>query len=124
MRISDWSSDVCSSDLAGLSALLAATRDSWQGRPDAVSMLLANGADPSVVDGEGNTPLHHAARSSDPGVVAALLDAGATLDVLNHEGLSPLAMACAVANWRVRSEERRVGQGSVSSCRTRWSHYH
>src|SRR3546814_11558867 len=64
-------------------------------------MLLANGADPSVVDGEGNTPLHHAARSSDPGVVAALLDAGATLDVLNHEGLSPLAMACAVANWRV-----------------------
>src|SRR3546814_19698737 len=80
MRISDWSSDVCSSDLAGLSALLAATRDSWQGRPDAVSMLLANGADPSVVVGAGNTPLHHAARSSDPGVVAALLDAGATLD--------------------------------------------
>lgn len=86
---------------AGLSPLLAATRDSWQGRLDAVSMLLANGADPGVADGEGNTPLHHAARSSDPGVVAALLDAGATLDVLNNEAQSPLAMACAVANWRI-----------------------
>lgn len=86
---------------AGLSPLLAATRDSWQGRPDAVTMLLANGADPSAVDGDGNTPLHHAARSSDPGVVAALLDAGAALDALNGEGLSPLAVACATGNWRL-----------------------
>src|SRR3546814_4612714 len=88
MRIRYWSPNVCSSGLPS-------------GSQVRVCMLLANGADPSVVDGEGNTPLHHAARSSDPGVVAALLDAGATLDVLNHEGLSPLAMACAVANWRV-----------------------
>jgi ankyrin repeat protein len=86
---------------AGLSPLLAATRDSWQGRLDAVGMLLANGADAGFSDGDGNTPLHHAARSSDPGVVAALLDAGAALDAVNHDGLSPLAMACAVANWRV-----------------------
>lgn len=86
---------------AGLSPLLAATRDSWQGRLDAVSMLLANGADMGVADSDGNMPLHHAARSSDPGVVAALLDAGAALDVLNHEGQAPLAMACAVANWRI-----------------------
>jgi len=86
---------------AGLSPLLVATRDSWQGRPDAVTMLLANGADPRAADGEGNTPLHHAARSSDPGVVAALLDAGAVLDAVNGEGWSALAVACATGNWRI-----------------------
>jgi len=31
---------------AGMTPLLAATRDSWHGRPDAVMTLLANGADP------------------------------------------------------------------------------
>ena len=35
---------------AGLSPLLAATRDSYQGRPDAVLTLLANGADPALPD--------------------------------------------------------------------------
>ena len=28
--------------------------------------LLANGADSRATDSDGNTPLHHAARSSDP----------------------------------------------------------
>ena len=41
-----------------LTALLAATRDSWHGRPEAVMTLLANGADPRVPDADGNTPLH------------------------------------------------------------------
>lgn len=86
---------------AGLTPLLAATRDSWHGRADAVVMLLANGANPRAADAEGNTPLHHAARSTDPAVAAALLDAGAERDVLNAEGYSPLAIACAVGNWRL-----------------------
>jgi hypothetical protein len=62
---------------AGVTPLLAATRDSWHGRPDAVTTLLANGADPRIADADGNTPLHHAARRSDPGVVALLRDAAA-----------------------------------------------
>jgi len=86
---------------AGITPLLAATRDSWHGRPDAVMTLLANGADPRAVDAEGNTPLHFAARSSDPGVAALLRDAAAELDVLNHDGLSPLGVACAAGNWRL-----------------------
>ncbi|MEO8743450.1 MAG: ankyrin repeat domain-containing protein, partial [Lysobacteraceae bacterium] len=53
---------------AGLTPLLAATRDSWHGRIEAVTILLANGADPCAADADGNTPLHHAARSSDAGV--------------------------------------------------------
>lgn len=86
---------------AGVTPLLASTRDSWHGRPDAVMTLLANGADPRLTDAEGNTPLHHAARSSDPGVAALLRDAAAELDPLNRDGLSPLGVACAVGNWRL-----------------------
>ncbi|GAB3346546.1 ankyrin repeat domain-containing protein [Lysobacter tyrosinilyticus] len=86
---------------AGMTPLLAATRDSWHGRPDAVMTLLANGADPRAVDHDGNTALHHAARSSDPGVAALLRDAAAEVDVLNVDGLSPLGIACASGNWRL-----------------------
>lgn len=86
---------------AGMTPLLAATRDSWHGRPEAVMTLLANGADPHAADGDGNTPLHHAARSSDPGVAALLRDAAAKLDARNHAGLTPLGVACTVGNWRL-----------------------
>lgn len=84
-----------------LTPLLAATRDSWHGRPDAVMTLLANGADPRAADADGDTPLHHAARSGDAGVAALLLDAGAPLETPNTEGLSPLGAACAIGNWRL-----------------------
>ncbi|MEO8366356.1 MAG: ankyrin repeat domain-containing protein [Pseudoxanthomonas sp.] len=86
---------------AGMTPLLAATRDSWHGRPDAVTTLLANGADPRAADNEGNTPLHHAARSSDPGVAALLRDAAAEIDALNAEGITPLGVACVAGNWRL-----------------------
>ncbi len=86
---------------AGMTPLLAATRDSWHGRPEAVMTLLANGADPRANDGEGNTPLHHAARSSDPGVAALLRDAAAELDVANNDGFTPLGVSCSVGNWRL-----------------------
>jgi hypothetical protein len=85
----------------GLTPLLAATRDSWHGRPEAVMTLLANGADPRSADTEGNTALHHAARSTDPAVAALMLDAGALVDALNGEGFSPLGIACAAGNWRL-----------------------
>ncbi|MEZ5465266.1 MAG: ankyrin repeat domain-containing protein [Lysobacteraceae bacterium] len=84
-----------------LSALLVATRDSYHGRVEAVMTLLANGADPRAADAEGNTPLHHAARSSDPGVAALLLDAGAEIDAPNRGGLTPLGVACSCSNWRL-----------------------
>ena len=86
---------------AGMTPLLAAARDSWHGRPDAVMTLLANGADPRAVDRDGNTALHFAARSSDPGVAALLRDAAAEIDPLNADGLTPLGVACAAGNWRL-----------------------
>lgn len=83
----------------GFTALLAATRDSWHGRADAVMTLLANGANAAVADGEGNTPLHGAAVNEEPTVAAMLLDAGAPINALNHGGASPLGVACRAANW-------------------------
>lgn len=83
----------------GITPLLAATRDSWHGRAEAVLTLLANGASPLVTDAEGNTPLHGAVLSADAGVTAMLLDAAAPIDALNKAGVSPLATACRAANW-------------------------
>ncbi|PXV53132.1 hypothetical protein SAMN04487785_12424 [Dyella jiangningensis] len=85
----------------GLSPLLAATRDSWHGRAEAVMTLLANGASALATDAEGNTPLHGAVLSGEPIVAAMLLDAGAPINALNKAGLSPLAIACRAANWPV-----------------------
>ncbi len=83
----------------GITPLLAATRDSWHGRAEAVLTLLANGANPVVADADGNTPLHGAVLSADAGVAAMLLDAAAPIDALNQASLSPLATACRAANW-------------------------
>ena len=83
----------------GITPLLAATRDSWHGRAEAVLTLLANGASPLVTDAEGNTALHGAVLSAEPGVAAMLLDAAAPINALNKAGISPLATACRAANW-------------------------
>jgi len=83
----------------GVTALLAATRDSWHGRPEAVLTLLTNGADASGTDAEGNTPLHGAVLGAEPTVAAMLLDAGAAVDATNAAGDTPLAIACRAANW-------------------------
>lgn len=83
----------------GVTALLAATRDSWHGRPEAVLTLLTNGADASGTDTEGNTPLHGAVLGAEPTVAAMLLDAGAAVDAANAAGDTPLAIACRAANW-------------------------
>lgn len=83
----------------GLTPLLAATRDSWHGRADAVMTLLTNGANSRVADADGNTPLHGAVLSGEPTVAAMLLDAGAAIDALNKAGVSPLSIACRAANW-------------------------
>ena len=84
---------------AGLPPLIAATRDSFQGRPDAIMTLLANGASAAITDAAGNTALHHAALCAEPIVAALLVDAGVPLDAVNREGLSALGNACTHGNW-------------------------
>ncbi len=85
----------------GITPLIAATRDSYQGRPEAVTTLLANGADARVADSAGNLPLHHAARCAEPIVAALLLDAAADVNAVSGEGATALGIACAGANWEV-----------------------
>ncbi|MDR2011436.1 MAG: ankyrin repeat domain-containing protein [Rhodanobacter sp.] len=85
----------------GITPLIAATRDSYAGRPEAVTTLLANGADARIADAAGNTALHHAARCAEPTIAALLLDAAVEIDAVNKEGLTALASACANANWSI-----------------------
>src|SRR3546814_2093971 len=96
MRISDWSSDVCSSDLPMQERVLAArggTRDGqFQKTLDA----------------------HPMGRIATPDEVA-----NAVLFLASDE-----ASFITGASLAVRSEERRVGKECVSTCRSRWSPYH
>src|SRR3546814_20461291 len=109
MRISDWSSDVCSSDL------VVAVR-----REDAVVAgrgAAAVGVDDGIVVGEGRGVGRHGQGVAGDGVVAVVAA------VLASDGAPDLVAAgrgMAVA----RSEERRVGKACVSTCRSRLSPYH
>lgn len=86
---------------AGLTPLLATTRACHEGRPEMVTSLVANGADPARADTDGNTPLHHAALCGEPAVAAILIDAQAPLEARNRNQSTPLAVAAEAANWPV-----------------------
>src|SRR3546814_15155789 len=99
MRISDWSSDVCSSDLGmfddvsmdRLSRIMR--RHIALAEPKAVLLL----SDKTIrILGTADTP-----------------QARQKLHVLNHDN----------GTVRARSEERRVGKECVSTCRSRWVLY-
>src|SRR3546814_20226250 len=117
MRISDWSSDVCSSDLIGAEGSRRIHGHSYRarvavrGRPDPATGM--------VIDLEKLEQAFAAIR--------ARLDHHFLDEV---EGLGPATMEnLAVWIWRqlapdvagLRSEERRVGKASVSTFRSRWS---
>src|SRR3546814_16560166 len=92
MRISDWSSDVCSSDLGAR-------------RQEQVSDYAYR--------------LYRRLHGEDGALPDYFVDAQ-TLAPEDH-----LVMQAAVQKYiDSRSEERRVGQECVSTCRSRWSTYH
>src|SRR3546814_16217992 len=106
MRISDWSSDVCSSDL-----LAAALRErGWPVSPSQTNFLL-------VEFGE------HTAR-----IEQSLLDRGVVLRPMAGYGLpqcSRISVGSADENRRLvvtldRSAERRVGKGCGRTCGSWW----
>src|SRR3546814_12567043 len=103
MRISDWSSDVCSSDLPTL-------------RPE---FLRISGA------------LCYGVHRSPP-IFVHLPRSIPTFHILNHLGRHLSApgrdqaetSSARESTRKGRSEERRVGKECVSTCRSRWSPYH
>src|SRR3546814_7591637 len=102
MRISDWSSDVCSSDLRRV-------------------IFFDDIGDRAQFGGIGEPALH--ARDDRVGAVLlnigveALVDEAALLVVL----IFSRQRAEQIVIERRRSEERRVGKECVSTCRSRWS---
>src|SRR3546814_4707502 len=96
MRISDWSSDVCSSDLELFRRGCVPVE---QGRMRAV-----------LID-----ELYHLFDEAAADEKAGLLEQVWNADTAYNN---------AVGLWMDRSEERRVGKECVSTCRSRWSPYH
>src|SRR3546814_14268743 len=106
MRISDWSSDVCSSDLAIAVPDLAAAAATYANTLGAkVSAPLAQ-------------PEH--------GVTVVFVELPNTKIEMQHPLGEGSTIAKLLANnpaGGMRSEERRVGKECVSTCRSRWSPY-
>src|SRR3546814_11880266 len=133
MRISDWSSDVCSSDL-----LEPSDADGRAGKYLAVRLGLrmvrglANDDGAAIVAARGDTPYSSAEEiQRRAGVGRGALDrigdaAGlASLGNQRREGLWGVKGLGDAALPPFRSEERRGGQESGSKCISRWptSHY-
>src|SRR3546814_18632080 len=98
MRISDWSSDVCSSDLLAHVGDLRRALD---------------GAEPAHQAGG----VGEAAEARQRRLEALAVGGGQAVGVV----LDPEALSVAA---ELRSEERRVGKEGVRTCRSRWSPYH
>src|SRR3546814_19810561 len=103
MRISDWSSDVCSSDLF---ELLLAVLTRRAGLPLYDNDCFVNVAGGISIKGDPSADL-----------AICLSVASAFLDKPLPKG------SVAVGEVGLRSEESRVGKECVSTCRSRWSPY-
>src|SRR3546814_10847934 len=113
MRISDWSSDVCSSDLPALSDNVEAGTK-WQ---TSIGLLTAavfrSQTQDEIVPASsvgGRTSYRNAGRTRRDGAELAWS--------AQFAGHAKAYLAYS------RSEERRVGKECVSTCRSRWSPYH
>src|SRR3546814_15321831 len=98
MRISDWSSDVCSSDLRVFSVFT-----------DEGDRLLKEGVNPIIIE--------NLARQIGMPVGPLAVQDEVMMDMLLRSFKANQALDA-------RSEERRLGKECVSTCRSRWSPYH
>ncbi len=67
--------------------------ESNRGPLDAIKVLLAAGADPNVKTPDDSTPLHMAVEARQVAIIRELVAAGADLDAVNDENLTPLLLA-------------------------------
>src|SRR3546814_18060343 len=105
MRISDWSSDVCSSDLDGL--LVQRLRAAAIGERQEITVVVSNVGTEVITVRPGDM----IAQLTFTPIIRA------TLQFAPHENA---ALPATAAQSQKRTEERRVGQECVSTCRSRW----
>src|SRR3546814_12432466 len=116
MLISDWSSDVCSSDLVETDVVEDRAAD---------DVILARRIDrieahrAQHVPRRGRALIVHSRIAVARGVAAI----GEVEDFAHQRLRLPGLSASIVVIRRLRSEERRVGKECVSTCRSRWSPY-
>src|SRR3546814_17467136 len=126
MRISDWSSDVCSSDLVWDQAVRHwRTLHTDPGAAfDHIVEIDARQVAPQVTWGTSpEMVLSVDARVPDPDKEKDDVRRGGMERALQYMGLKPNTPLVDIKLDR-RSEERRVGKGGVSTCNTRGSPYH
>src|SRR3546814_12131666 len=117
MRISDWSSDVCSSDLdpaPGVAKLCPAF-----GRKQLDHRPFKHMHRPAQFSGKGRVFVAHRAKLA----AHQRQFSGLGHFPVRHEQLN-LRAVISPDRKVSRSEERRVGTEWVSTCRSRWSPYH
>src|SRR3546814_16712656 len=131
MRISDWSSDVCSSDLGGASrgdrgsiVTMRENRGMRSLRHGGVQAALVS----AVLFGAGTPFAKVLLGDVSPWLLAGLLYTGSGLGLFAWRLIRqpervriPRSELPALAGAGFRSEERRVGKECVSTCRSRWS---
>src|SRR3546814_15556401 len=131
MRISDWSSDVCSSDLRDV-CMVSLTGDVATGRKimEAVAPTIKRthfelgGKAPVIVLKDADIAAAVEAIA-EGGYYNAGQDCTAACRVYAHASIHDRLVAeLEAAVRKIRSEERRVGKECVSTCRSRWSPYH
>lgn len=64
-----------------------------QAQAEIIALLVLNGAKPDALDKSGVAPLHRAVRQRCTGAVEALLKCGATVQLKNKSGSTPLRLA-------------------------------
>src|SRR3546814_17948846 len=117
MRISDWSSDVCSSDLIHAQyACDAAERCAAISRIVESPEVLVHVKGCEVAIARADASKHPAAASVDAREVRADLVQQIATDFRNLDLQFDLQRRCRPQ----RSEERSVGKECVSTCRSRW----
>lgn len=86
--------------------------------PDVYRVLLDAGADATVVDSRGDSPLHSVAGSRGQGVIPMLVEAGADVDLLDGNGKAPLHLAIGHYQENVARVVELLEAGADPSLRT------
>src|SRR3546814_11334193 len=118
MRISDWSSDVCSSDLAGFIDYGSDVEPALRLNPE------------KAIFPPDDPPYNRLSPTPDLYIGAALRgfvrchECATGGQIMNDHFDPGLAHTHPRRNQHRRSEERRVGKECDSTCRSRWRPYH